>query len=201
MMQKLRKKTRLVLFIALAGFAMLIFFQWGINVTGIKTDQKTDIAKIDGIPISYRNYIRFVQTHERERKGISRDEIWAEMIDQIMWTSLLRKERIRVTDEEIWTIIRNNPPREIYESEYMKDENGEFDFNKYFELLRSPQSRQWLLQYEYSLREQLPKEKLRSLIATMTWYHLLKTVFSLPCKQRDTIFHLSLFHYFVSVLL
>lgn len=169
MMQKLRKKTRLVLFIALAGFAMLIFFQWGINVTGIKTDQKTDIAKIDGIPISYRNYIRFVQTHERERKGISRDEIWAEMIDQIMWNSLLRKERIRVTDEEIWTIIRNNPPREIYESEYMKDENGEFDFNKYFELLRSPQSRQWLLQYEYSLREQLPKEKLRSLIATMTW--------------------------------
>jgi peptidyl-prolyl cis-trans isomerase D len=169
MMQQLRKQTRLVLFIALAAFALLIFFNWGINITGIKTDQKTDIAKIDGIPLSYRDYIRFMQIREREQKNVSREELWSEIINEIMWSQLLQKEKIRVTDEEIWTIIRNNPPQELYEAEYMKDENGEFDFNKYFELLRSPQSRQWLLQYEYNLREQLPREKLRSLIATMTW--------------------------------
>jgi hypothetical protein len=169
MMQKLRKQTRLVLFIALAGFALLIFFQWGINITGIKTEQKTDIAKIDGIPIPYRDYIRFMQIREREQRNVSREELWSEMINEIMWSQLLQKEKIRVTDEEIWTIIRNNPPPELYEAEYMKDENGEFDFNKYFELLRSPQSRQWLIQYEYNLREQLPREKLRSLVATMTW--------------------------------
>ncbi|KPJ74145.1 hypothetical protein AMJ52_01675 [candidate division TA06 bacterium DG_78] len=169
MMQKLRKQTRLVLFIALAGFALLIFFQWGINITGIRTEQKTDIVKIDGIPIPYRDYIRFMQIREREQRNISREELWAEMINEIMWSQLLQKEKIRVTDEEIWTIIRNNPPQELYESEYLKDANGEFDFNKYLELLRSPQSRQWLLQYEYNVREQLPKEKLRSLIATMTW--------------------------------
>jgi hypothetical protein len=169
MMQKLRKQTRLVLFTVLAAFALLIFFNWGINITGRKTDQKADIAKIDGIPVSYRDYIQFMQIREREQKNISSEELWAEMINKITWSQLLQKEKIRVTDEEIWTIIRNNPPQELYESEYMKDENGEFDFNKYLELLRSPQSRQWLLQYEYNLREQLPREKLRSLIATMTW--------------------------------
>jgi len=169
MMRTLRKKTRLVLFIALAGFAGLIFFQWGLDITGIRTTPRNNIAEIDGIPIKYTDYYRFTQLKGREHKGITRDEVWAMLIDEIMWNNLIRKEKIRITNEEIWAIIQNNPPREIYESEFMKDENGEFDFNKYYELLRAPQSRQWLLEYEYNLRAQLPKEKLRSLISTMGW--------------------------------
>lgn len=169
MMRTLRKKTRLVLLIALAGFLLLIFFQWGMDITGIRTTPMKNIAEIDGIPISYADYYRFSQLRERENKGVSRDEIWAMLIDEIVWNNLIKREKVRVTDEEIWAIIRTNPPREIYESEFMKDENGQFDYNKYVELLRAPQSRQWLHEYEFNLRRQLPKEKLRSLISTMGW--------------------------------
>ncbi len=168
-MQSLRKRMRIILFVALAAFLLLIFFQWGLDVMGIRTPQKTDIAKIDGQSISYTEYSRFVQFKEQENKEITRDEIFATLIDEIMWNNLIRRERIRVTDEEIWAIIKNNPPREIYESEDMKDEKGVFDMNKYYEFLSSPQSRQWLLQYEYSIREQLPREKIRSLLSTMGW--------------------------------
>jgi hypothetical protein len=169
MMQTLRKKTKYVLIIALIGFAGLIFFQWGANVSGTKVERKTDIVKIDGIPVSYTEYSRFIRQKEQEIKGISRDEIWNLMLEEIMWNNLIKREKIRVTDEEILAVIKHNPPREIYESEFMKGENGEFDFNKYYELLRTPQSRAWLLEYEYNLRRQLPKEKLRSLLSSFGW--------------------------------
>lgn len=168
-MQTLRKKTKYVLIIALIGFAGLIFFQWGANVGGVKDERKTDIVKIDGIPVSYTEYSRFIRQKEQEIKGISRDEIWNLMLEEIMWNNLIKREKIRVTDEEILAVIKHNPPREIYESEFMKGENGEFDFNKYYELLRTPQSRAWLLEYEYNLRRQLPKEKLRSLLSSFGW--------------------------------
>jgi len=169
MMQTLRKKTKYVLIIALIGFAGLIFFQWGANVGGVKDERKTDIVKIDGIPVSYTEYSRFIRQKEQEIKGISRDEIWNLMLEEIMWNNLIKREKIRVTDEEILAVIKHNPPREIYESEFMKGENGEFDFNKYYELLKTPQSRTWLLEYEYNLRRQLPKEKLRSLLSSFGW--------------------------------
>jgi len=169
MMRTLRKKTRLVLFIALAGFLGLIFFQWGFNIMGIGEERETDIAKVDGIPVSYTEYLRFAQQKEMEYRSISMDDIWTLMIEEVMWQRLTQKEKLGVTDEEILMVIRNNPPREVFESEYFQDENGQFDYAKYIELLRAPQSRPWLLEYERNLRKELPREKLRSLLATLGW--------------------------------
>ncbi len=169
MMQVLRKKTRYVLFIALAGFALLIFFQWGLNITGIRAEQEKNIAKVDGIPISYADYVKYAQQKEQQLRGISRDEIWYSMIQDLVWGNLLKEEKMTVIDEEVWAVIRNNPPREIYESEFMRDENDEFDFNRYYELLKAPQSRAWLMEYEYNLRRQIPREKLRTVMSTFGW--------------------------------
>jgi hypothetical protein len=169
LMQKLRKNIKYVFFIALAGFLGLIFFQWGANVTGIRSEQKTDIAKINGTPVSFRDYIAFVRSKETEYRDISSDRIWNMLIDEVMWNKLLKEEKLRVTDEEILAIIKSNPPREIYEADIMKNEQGEFDFDKYYELLRAPQSRSWLLEYEYQLRREVPREKLRSLMSTFGW--------------------------------
>ncbi|MEO0094633.1 MAG: peptidylprolyl isomerase [candidate division WOR-3 bacterium] len=169
MMQNFRRNTRLILFIVVAAFVLLIFFQWGLDVTGITSREESNIAKIDGITISYADYVKFAQSKEREMKNIAREDIWNLMIEEVVWNNLIKKENIRTVDEEIWAIIKSNPPREIYESEYMKDSEGKFDYNKYLELLKSPQSRQWLYEYEFNLRKQLPREKLRSLIFTMAW--------------------------------
>ncbi len=168
-MQNLRRQTRLILFIVVAAFALLIFFQWGLDVTGITQRTETDIAKIENTTISYVEYLRYVQEKERGNKNINREQVWQELIDDVVWGNLIHKEKLRATDDEIWEIIKANPPRQVYESEYMKNEKGEFDFNKYLELLRAPQSRQWLLEYEMNLRRQLPREKLRSLLSTMGW--------------------------------
>jgi parvulin-like peptidyl-prolyl isomerase len=169
MMQTLRKMVRYVLFVVLVGFLALIFFEWGGRRSARRDQEKTDIAEINGIPISYRDYVNFVQMKEQEQPSISNDEVWNLLIEEVMWGNLIQKERIRVTDEEIWAIIQSNPPQAILESEYMKNEQGEFDYNRYLELLRSPQSRQWLMQYEYELKRQVPREKLRSLLATLGW--------------------------------
>ncbi|MEO0141778.1 MAG: peptidylprolyl isomerase [candidate division WOR-3 bacterium] len=169
MMQNLRRQTRLILFIVVAAFALLIFFQWGLDVTGISQRTETDIAKIENTTISYVEYLRYVQAKERENKNINREQIWQNLIDEVIWNNLIQKEKLRATDDEIWEIIKANPPRQVYESEYMKNEKGEFDFNKYLELLKAPQSRQWLMEYEMNLRRELPREKLRSLISTMGW--------------------------------
>jgi hypothetical protein len=169
MMQTFRRNTRLILFIVVASFVLLIFFQWGMDVTGIRKSDDTNIAKIDGKPVTYQDYIQYVQTKENLNRHITRDEIWQSLIDDYLWNSLINKEKIRTTDEEIWAIIKNNPPRQIYESEFMKNEKGEFDMAKYQQLLQSPQSRSWLLEYEMNLRREVPREKLRSLITTLAW--------------------------------
>ena len=169
MMQTLRKKTRLVLFIALAGFAGLIFFQWGLDITGIRSRPETDIAKIGDEVVSYQEWRRFGLLKESENRNITPDEIWMKLIEDIVWSDLVKRERIGINDEEIWAIIQNNPPPEIYEAESMKDEKGDFDWNKYYQLIQSPQSLQWMYQYEMQLRQNLPREKLRSLISTMAW--------------------------------
>lgn len=168
-MQTLRKNTRWVLVIALVGFAGLIFFQWGLDITGIRRRPETDIAKIDGVTISYQEYRRFVMAKESENKDLTSDQIWSLLVEEVMWRDLVKREKISINDQEILAIIRNNPPPELYQSEFMQNENGEFDWNKYNELLSSPQSLQWLYQYEMQLREALPKEKLRSLISTLAW--------------------------------
>ncbi|MCX7994700.1 MAG: peptidyl-prolyl cis-trans isomerase [candidate division WOR-3 bacterium] len=169
MMQNFRRNTRLILFIVVAAFVLLIFFEWGLNVTGITQQEEVNIARIDGVPVAYADYIRFAQSKEREMKNIDREDIWNLMIEEVIWNNLIKKENIRVVDEELWAIIKSNPPREIYESEHMKDSAGNFDYNKYLELIKSPQSRPWLMEYEFNLRRRLPREKLRSLISTMAW--------------------------------
>jgi parvulin-like peptidyl-prolyl isomerase len=169
MMQKLRKNIRWVLMIVLVGFLGLIFFQWGLDITGIRRRPETDIAEINGKKISYQEYRRFQMAKENENKDLTGDQIWSLLVEEIMWRELANKEKITVNDQEILAIIRNNPPPELYQSEFMQDENGEFDWNKYNELLSSPQSLQWMYQYEMQLREALPKEKLRSLISTLAW--------------------------------
>jgi len=168
-MQSFRRNTRLILFIVVAAFVLLIFFNWGMDVSGIRTGGDSDIAKIDGRPVTYESYIQYVQTKENQNRHITRDEIWQSLIDDYVWENLINKEKIRTTDEEIWAIIKNNPPRALYESEYMKNEKGEFDMAKYQQLLQSPQSRPWLLEYEMNLRREIPREKLRSLITTLAW--------------------------------
>lgn len=169
MMQTLRKNTRWVLVIALVGFAGLIFFQWGLDITGIQRRPETNIAEIDGKKISYQLYRRFMMARQSENRFLTNDQIWAMLVEDVMWRELASKERITVSDDEILAIIRNNPPPELIQSEFMQDENGEFDWNKYNELLSSPQSLQWMYQYEMQLRETVPKEKLRSLISTLSW--------------------------------
>ena len=169
MMQTLRKKTRLVLFIALAAFGGLIFFQWGLDITGITSRPETNIAKVGNQTISYQEYRRFAIQKEAENKNVTVDEIWMMLLEEVSWRNLQKEERIDINDDEIWAIIKSNPPPEIYQSEFMQDENGQFDWNKYEQLIKSPQSLQWLYQYEMQLRQSLPKEKLRSLISTMAW--------------------------------
>jgi parvulin-like peptidyl-prolyl isomerase len=169
LMQKLRKYIKYVLFIALLGFAALIFFNWGANIQGQRRDITTHIAVINGEEIPYRQYLLFKQEKQQTARGITDEEIWKSMIDEYMWQYLISKERIRVSDEELWAVIRSNPPREIYEADFMKNEKGEFDYEKYLDLIRSPQSRAWLLEYEHNLRKQIPREKLRSLLTTFGW--------------------------------
>ena len=169
MMQTLRKNTRWVLVIALVGFAGLIFFQWGLDITGIRRSPETNVAEVDGKKISYQLYRRFMMAKQSENRFLTDEQIWSMLIEDLMWRELVNKEKITVSDEEILAIIRNNPPPELVQSEFMQDENGEFDWNKYNELLSSPQSLQWMYQYEMQLRETVPKEKLRSLISTLAW--------------------------------
>ncbi len=189
MMQTLRRNTRIILFIVVAAFVLLIFFDWGLNVTGLREEKVTDIAKVDGKPISYTYWLQYVQAKEAQDPRINRDEIWYSLLDDLVWDNLIQKERIRAVDDEIWAIIKSNPPRQLYDSPYLKNEKGEFDLAKYQQLIAQPESRTWLLEYETNLRRELPREKLRSLVATMGWISPFED--SLTAVEQTTRYDLS----------
>lgn len=188
LMQKLRKYIKYVLIIALISFAALIFFNWGADIQGQRRDGTTDIAVINGQDISYRQYLLYKQEKLQTIRGITDEEIWNLMIEEFIWQNLISRERLGVTDEELWAIIRSNPPRELLESDLMMNEQGEFDYDKYLDLLRSPQSRSWLYEYEGNLRRQVPREKLRSLLTTFGWVAPFED--SLNVARQTTFFDL-----------
>ncbi len=179
MMTQFRKLSRFVLFIVIFAFAALIFFEWGMNATvSIKRRDldKGIIARINDIPVSYTEYRRLMNeayTQREQYRGMGEDEIkakvWQAIVEEKLWRDIIAREEVSVTDEEVWTIIRSQPPRELLDTPELKDSTGAFDFKKYQMLLQNPQNFSWLLKYEMEIRNMLPREKVRMELMTTGW--------------------------------
>jgi peptidyl-prolyl cis-trans isomerase D len=88
------------------------------------------------------------------------NQVWQQLVSQVLLAQLYRKLGITVSDEEVVSIIRSSPPRDFMTDERLFT-NGKFDIAKYQAVVANPQNLAWLVEYERQVRDALPRQKLQ----------------------------------------
>jgi len=173
-MEKLRNSTKLILWIVVFAFVGWLFFQLGARISGqrkLKPWQKGIIAEIEGIKIDYKNFEARVNyaiqetLALRENKNLTEDEIkrireteFNKLLEDIRWAKFTQQKRkMNIQDGTIYQIILRNPPPEIRnDTSFYTD--GQFDYEKYKQVLQDPRAQQYFAAYAYKIKLQIPKE-------------------------------------------
>ncbi|KPL19433.1 MAG: hypothetical protein AMJ92_03055 [candidate division Zixibacteria bacterium SM23_81] len=173
MLKAMRQNTKLILWIILAAFVGTIIFAWGMNVTGRQGSRQAVVGVVNGQKISYQQFSYifqnlYDQTQEQLGQALDEetsrqllDETWNQIVNQILLTEEIEKREIRVTDLEVVTYIRDNPPDFLLNNESLQTD-GEFDPQKYAAALADPRY-DWR-PLENQVRAILPVQKLQSMI-------------------------------------
>ncbi|MFQ5905569.1 MAG: peptidylprolyl isomerase [bacterium] len=173
-MKLLRKRMKIVIWVAAAAFIALIFLAWGMDVTRrspVGMLQRGIVAKVNGRIIrvdAYRDALRRAFISARNELGGEVDGLTSTLIedrvfDQIIQEHLLQEEIAKhgfaSSDAEVISFMKNVPPQELRsDTSLMTD--GEFDIEKYRQLFQNPANLPWLVEYERFVRGALPGQKL-----------------------------------------
>jgi peptidyl-prolyl cis-trans isomerase D len=179
LMNRMRDKTHIILIILVLAFLATIVFDWGMGVLGLKRDQISELGYVNGEPITYQQFeqqVQFAIEQQKQQTGQEPDEAMVEMIRNQVWdqlvTQLLAKQQIeklgiRVTDQEILDWIYKSPQTlpELIRRNFI-DSTGNFDMAIYQQALtmRTPEVQQFWVQVEDYLRQTLLSQKLQSVV-------------------------------------
>lgn len=177
MMRALRRNTKTIMIIVAAAFVIgFIFLQLGVNVTGSGAPKVTTLGSVNDVEIDYQTYTDTrtqLLMQIRQSKGTISDEdymrveeqVWDEIVYQILLQQEIDKLGITVTDDEILEEMKNNPPDFLKTNEaFLTD--GRFDQTKYLQALYSPQNEGFVLELEAYYRAIIPIQKLQDYLAS-----------------------------------
>ncbi|MFQ5601879.1 MAG: peptidylprolyl isomerase [bacterium] len=170
LMNNMREYTKTVLIILVLAFVGTIIFDWGMDISGLKTKQGV-IGKVNGVEISARQYDEaFARELEnyRNRTGSDppeelldnlREQVWESLVRDILIQEAIAKNDIGASDQEILFKIYNDPPDFLKNQESFQNEQKQFDMALYQSALNNPSyATQWKPIEDY-LRLTLPYEK------------------------------------------
>jgi peptidyl-prolyl cis-trans isomerase D len=171
MMKAMREKTHIVLGILLLAFVGLIVVEWGSESTIFRPKEQAGvIATINGQDIHYEQFYRAYEQQLEQYKQQSgqepaenqleyfRNQVWENMVREVLVTQEIEKRGIKATDKEIVHYIYNEPPDIIKQTpSFQKD--GQFDNAKYQAALNDAGADEFWRQVESYLRASLPYQK------------------------------------------
>lgn len=176
MMQQLRRNTKWIMILAVLAFGGLMFFEWGMDITGQSSGSLGEIGRVNGTPVLYDDYFRTYRvlydqvaaTQEEPITGVQNteleDQAWDDVVNGILIEQELDRRGIVVTDEEILSAARFSPPPEMMGNPaFLTD--GQFDLTKYQQFI-SIADRAFLLQLEDYYRRIIPRGKLLRQVAS-----------------------------------
>ncbi len=172
MMKQMRENTKWIMLVTALAFVGLMVFQWGMDITGQGGLTVGAIGTVNGTPVPYEAYNQtyrslFDQIQASQEDPITSQQIsdiedaaWDEVVNQLLIRQELIRRRIVVTDEELRTNARFNPPPEFQINPAFQTD-GLFDIQKYQAFLNSPTVDDlMLLQLEAYYRDVIPRNKL-----------------------------------------
>ncbi len=170
MMEQLRRSTKWIMILVALAFGGLMFFEWGMDITGQTSGSFGEIGRVNGIPVSYEQYMasyrnlydQAQQFQEEPITSIQNSEIeeqaWNEVVNSILIQQELERRNILVTDEEVRMAALTSPPPDLMSNPaFLTDEV--FDITKYQQFV-SMADNLVQLQLEAYYRDIIPRGKL-----------------------------------------
>ncbi len=169
MMSTLRDKRtmQIVLWTLVVGFVGALFFGFGMRFTsGGKYDSSVDAAKVGDEAITREEFSKAYQPvldkiYAAEPQGPTSEEtqrlqekVLNSLIDDAILGQTAQKLGISVPDEELAASIRREP--------YFADQNGNFDKDRYLQVLQANQLTPE--QFEADQRQALQRQKIRTVL-------------------------------------
>jgi peptidyl-prolyl cis-trans isomerase D len=139
----------------------MVFLDWGMKPGSSKARRANAVAEVNGktISLSYlrdyigRQYGKYYEGADEERKKKIRDSALEQIITQIILREEVKRQKIKVSDEEVVEKIKT----------YFKTEKNEFDQEKYKGAVKNIPAQRWQM-IEERTRDDLMVEKLQKRI-------------------------------------
>ena len=179
LMNKLRDKTHIILIILILAFLATIVFEWGMDYLGLSGGQVTELGSVNGQDIKYadfENQVNFAVDQQRQQTGqdpdeevikMIRDQVWDQMITQILAEQEIKRLGITVTDQEILNWVYNSPQTlpDVIKRNFV-DSTGQFNMGVYQQALttKTPEIQKFWAQVEDYLKQTMLSQKLQSVI-------------------------------------
>jgi len=173
-MKQLRKRMKIVIWIAATAFVALIFLSWGMDITQRSPGgmlQRGVVGRVNGKPIKIETYREMLQRtfmSVRNQSGgevdgltstLLEDRVFEQIVqEELLWEEIARRG-ITASDAEVLAFVKSVPPEELRsDTSFITD--GQFDVEKYRRVFQNPANIPWLVEYERFVRQALPKQKL-----------------------------------------
>jgi parvulin-like peptidyl-prolyl isomerase len=177
MLDILRRNTKVILWITVISFVLLIFLVWGADLQfgGHKAPQGA-VGTVNGEPITVMEYQQeLAQNREAARKGgrdlqpsdelIIEEQTWTNIVARKLLRQQAEKRNLGAKDSEVRSILYNNPPPFITQNPSFRNQQGQFDMAAYRSFLNDPSvPENTLVQIEDLVRRDLPLQKLQEII-------------------------------------
>jgi peptidyl-prolyl cis-trans isomerase D len=173
--ETMRENTKLILWITVVAFVLLIFLAWGADFATRSNKSQAEagvLAKVNGERVYAQEYSdayeQARQLYEPQLDGppdeaffnTLRASTWTQMIDRKLIQQAAREHGIVVTDREVATALLYNPPPHLRSNPSFFNEQGQFDMQRYQSWLAGTNTAP--LEREY--RDLVAQEKLRMLM-------------------------------------
>jgi parvulin-like peptidyl-prolyl isomerase len=177
LMERVRSVTKYFMWFVAVAFILSMVIGFGTNIF-TKENQRDQniIASVNGESITigeYSNALRgglqsisgALGTDPIEERQISESVINQLITDKII-KDLLDKRKISISEDQLINIIRENPPPEITQNpDFWMGE--QFNYDRYFELLKDPRADQFVRSYAAQIAENFPMSILRGEVSSM----------------------------------
>lgn len=170
MMRQMRENTKWIMLLAILAFGGLMFFEWGMDITGQTAGGFGEIGRVNGTPVTYDQYMAayrtiYDQVQATQEEAVTNaqnkeleDQAWDQIVDAILIQQAMERRGVLVTDDEVIAAARAFPPAGLGSNPaFMTD--GQFDRTKYLRFLDEADA-ELLMQFEAYYREVIPQSKL-----------------------------------------
>lgn len=176
-MQNMREYTKTILIILVLAFVGTIIFNWGMDITGLKTRQGV-LGKVNGQEITLQQFNQaysnqLEQYRQRTNSDLDenqtsylREQVWDMFVRNILIDQAIKQKHIKATDQEIIYRLFNAPPAMIRNNPNFQNDQKQFDFAKYNAALNNPPFPNYWQYWEENLRYYLPQQELENRIVS-----------------------------------